>query len=70
MDLAVCVLRIQGDTQSTECLLISKYMLFVCSGGYVSYWDMQNDEKCKNDNLLSDQVLVLLMFSNGRECEQ
>ena len=39
-------------------------MLFVCSGGYVSYWDMQNDEKCKNDNLLSDQVLVLLMFSN------
>ena len=23
---------------------------------------MQNDEKCKNDNLLSDQVLVLLMF--------
>ena len=24
---------------------------------------------CKNDNLFSDQVLVLLMFSNGRECE-
>ena len=46
------------------------YVLFVCSGGYVSYWDMQNDEKRKNDNLLSDQVLVLLMSSNGRECEQ
>ena len=27
------------------------------------------NEKCKNDNLFSDQVLVLLMFSNGRECE-
>ena len=26
-------------------------------------------QKCKNDNLFSDQVLVLLMFSNGRECE-
>ena len=25
-------------------------------------------QKCKNDNLFSDQVLVLLMFSNGREC--
>ena len=26
-------------------------------------------QKYKNDNLVSDQVLVLLMFSNGRECE-
>ena len=26
-------------------------------------------QKRKNDNLFSDQVLVLLMFSNGRECE-
>ena len=26
-------------------------------------------QKCKNDNLFSDQVLILLMFSNGRECE-
>ena len=26
-------------------------------------------QKCKNDNLFSDQVLVLLMFSNGREYE-
>ena len=26
-------------------------------------------QKCKNDNLFNDQVLVLLMFSNGRECE-
>ena len=26
-------------------------------------------QKCKNDNLFSDQVLVLLMFSNGGECE-
>ena len=26
-------------------------------------------QKCKNNNLFSDQVLVLLMFSNGRECE-
>ena len=26
-------------------------------------------QKYKNDNLLSDQVLILLMFSNGRECE-
>ena len=25
--------------------------------------------ECKNDYLFSDQVLVLLMFSNGRECE-
>ena len=25
-------------------------------------------QKCKNDNLFSDQVLVLLMLSNGREC--
>ena len=28
------------------------------------------NEKCRNDNLFSDQVLVLLMFSNGREYEQ
>ena len=27
-------------------------------------------QKSKNDNLFSDQVLVLLMFSNGRECEE
>ena len=26
-------------------------------------------QKHKNDNLFSDQVLVLLMFSNGRKCE-
>ena len=26
-------------------------------------------KKCKNDNLFSDQVLVLSMFSNERECE-
>ena len=26
-------------------------------------------QKCKNDNLFSDQVLVLSMFSNGRKCE-
>ena len=26
-------------------------------------------QKYKNDNLFSDQVLVLSMFSNGRECE-
>ena len=26
-------------------------------------------QKCKTDNLFSDQVLILLMFSNGRECE-
>ena len=26
-------------------------------------------QKCKNDNLFSDQVFVLLMFNNGRECE-
>ena len=26
-------------------------------------------QKCKNDNLFNDQVLVLLMFSNGRDCE-
>ena len=26
-------------------------------------------QKCKNDNLFRDQVLVLLMFSNGRERE-
>ena len=26
-----------------------------------------NIQKYKNDNLFSDQVLVLLMFSNGRE---
>ena len=26
-------------------------------------------QKYKNDNLFSDQVLVLLMFSNGRKCE-
>ena len=26
-------------------------------------------QKCKNDSLFSDQVLVLLTFSNGRECE-
>ena len=26
-------------------------------------------QTCKNDNLFSDQVLLLLMFSNGRECE-
>ena len=26
-------------------------------------------QRCKNDNLFSDQVLVLSMFSNGRECE-
>ena len=25
-------------------------------------------QKCTNDNLFSDQVLVLLMFSDGREC--
>ena len=28
------------------------------------------NEKCKNDNLFSDKVSVLLMFSNGSECEQ
>ena len=27
-------------------------------------------QKYKNDNLFSDQVLVLLMFSNRRECEE
>ena len=26
-------------------------------------------QKRKNDNLFSDQVLVLLMFSNGKECK-
>ena len=26
-------------------------------------------QKCRNDNLFSDQVLVLLIFCNGRECE-
>ena len=26
-------------------------------------------QKCKNDNLFSDQVFLLLMFSNRRECE-
>ena len=26
-------------------------------------------QKYKNDNLFSDRVLVLLMFSNGRKCE-
>ena len=26
-------------------------------------------QKCKNDNLFSDQVFLYLMFSNGRECE-
>ena len=45
---------------SVGCLLV----------GYVSLaesWDMQNDmEKCKNGNLFSVQVLVLLMFTNGR----
>ena len=28
--------------------------------------DIQN---CKNDNLFCDQVFLLLMLSNGRECE-
>ena len=28
-----------------------------------------NIQKPKNDNLFSDQVLVLLMFSNGGECQ-
>ena len=27
------------------------------------------NDKCKNDNIFTDQVLALLMFSNGRECE-
>ena len=27
-------------------------------------------QKCKNDNLFSDQVFLLLMFSNGRKCEE
>ena len=27
-------------------------------------------QKCKNDNLFSDEVLVFLIFSNGRECEE
>ena len=27
-------------------------------------------QKCKNDNLFSDQVLVLLMYSNGRDCDE
>ena len=48
-------------------------VLFVRRGGYVSScWNMQNDisiQKCKTDNLFSDQVLILLMFTNGRECE-
>ena len=26
-------------------------------------------QKCKNDNLFSYQVFLLLMFSKGRECE-
>ena len=26
-------------------------------------------QEYKNDNLFGDQVLVLLMFSTGRECE-
>ena len=26
-------------------------------------------QKCKNDNLFSDHMLVFLMFSNERECE-
>ena len=45
-------------------------VLVVCGGGYVSLaesWDMLNDmEKCKNGNLFSVQVLVLLTFINGR----
>ena len=47
-------------------------VLFVCRGGYVSCWNMQmitDIQKCKNDNLFSDQVLFLLMFTNRRECE-
>ena len=28
------------------------------------------NDKCKNDNIFTDQVLALLMFSNGRECER
>ena len=51
--------------QSTERhLKIS--VLFICRGGYVSCWDMQNEtdiQKCKNDNSYSDQVFLLLMLS-------
>ena len=57
--------------QSTECLLISKYVCYLSvqegtslAGTCRMITDIQ---KCKNDNLLSDQVLVLLMFSDGRE---
>ena len=58
--------------QSTECP-ISKYLcsLFVeeCMS-FAGICRMITDiQKRKNDNLFSDQVSVLSMFSNGRDCE-
>ena len=52
----VCVKDLERAIQSTECLLISKYLcwLSVEEDMYVSLaesWGMQNDmEKCKNSN--------------------
>ena len=68
----LCVLRILGDMQNTECLIV-KYLCslsveecMALAGICRMITDIQ---KRKNDNFFSDQVLVLLMFSNGRDYE-
>ena len=59
--------------RSTECLKISKYLCYLSVEEGMSLAGIcrmiTDIRKCKNDNLFSDQVLGLLMFSNGRECE-
>ena len=66
----MCAEDFERDAKYRISLDLKISVLFVCRGEYVSLaenWDMQNDmQKCKNGNLFSVQVLVLLMFINGR----
>ena len=60
--------------QNTECLQISKYLCVdLCVEKRMSLAVIRrmitDIQKYKNDNLFGDQVLVLLMFSNGRKYE-
>ena len=66
----VCIEDLGRHAKYRMSLDLKISVLFVCKGGHVSCLDMQNYiHKCKNDNLFSDQVFVLLMFIIGGESE-
>ena len=59
--------------QTTECLYFSKCLCYLCVEEGMSVAGIcrmiTDIQKYKNDNLFCDQVLALLIFSNGIECE-